>query len=130
MSVGICNESRKMSNTCWLSWKKTVFCISRLFSLQVDLHKKSKTRFYPNEKLSSSKSKNISNAYFSIKISLYRFEIEKLRSKLDVLKIFHLANQWIGRPGEKLARGENPTNLKWTPILRLKLKGKKTVLFT
>ena len=53
-----------------------------------------------------------SNAYFSIKISLYRFEIEKLRSKLDVLKIFHLANQWIGRPGEKFARGENPTNLK------------------
>ena len=45
-----------------------------------------------NKKLSSSKSKNTLKAYFSIKSRLLGLEIEKLFSKVDVLKIFNLVN--------------------------------------
>ena len=41
------------------------------------------------EKLGSSKSKYSSNAYFAIKLCYRKLKIEKLLSKLDVLKIFY-----------------------------------------
>ena len=72
------------------------------------------------KKLSSSKSKNISNVYFSIKFSFPKLEIENLLSKLDVLKIFYLVNKFIRSPGKKLTRGVKPKNLKRIWILRLK----------
>ena len=51
--------------------------------------KKVKLSFFALKKLGPSKSKNSCNAHIAIKIKLLVLEIEKLFSKLDVLKIFY-----------------------------------------
>ena len=59
------------------------------------------------------------NAFFAIKFSFPKLKIEKLLSKLNVLKIFYLVNKFIKSPGKKLTRSEKPKLLKRITILGL-----------